>query len=150
MVECCKFVSTANFYWSIIYTRDVSGMSFAGNVPMSQNSLKISLLFSQFLAGSSSLFKRMLCTKLRISSPLKFLPLQVLPHCQPLTTQQWFHPFCKQMNDKVSAFKVQCTEPQKSFCKLLGHSHMHAPIKSPILWALHSRQVILPQICGTV
>ena len=88
MVECCKFVSTATFYWSIIYTRDVSGMSFAGNVPMSQNSLKISLLFSQFLAGTSSLFKRMLCTKLRVSSPLKFLPLQVLPHCQPIPALQ--------------------------------------------------------------
>ena len=38
IVECCKFVSTANLSWSILYTRAASGISFAGIASLSHNS----------------------------------------------------------------------------------------------------------------
>ena len=53
-VDCCEFVSTASFFWSILYTRAVSGISFAGIVSLSRDSLKTNLR-SQFAALSLSL-----------------------------------------------------------------------------------------------
>ena len=86
-VDCCEFVSTASFFWSILYTRAVSGISFAGIVSLSRDSLKTNLR-SQFAALSLSLsrswFRHMCCANFSVSSSLRFSHLQVLPHYQPI------------------------------------------------------------------
>ena len=55
MVECCEFVSTASFSWSILYTIAASRVSFSWIVSLSQDSSKINLRYSQLLTLCSSL-----------------------------------------------------------------------------------------------
>ena len=71
IVECCEFVSTASFSWSILYTRAAYGTRFARMVSLSQDSSKINLRRSQFAALSRSWFTRVRCASVRVSSPLK-------------------------------------------------------------------------------
>ena len=52
IVECCKSVSTANFSWSILYTRTTSRISPARIASLSQDSSKINPRFSQFASLS--------------------------------------------------------------------------------------------------
>ena len=55
MVECCEFVSTASFSWSILYTIAASTVSFSWIISLSQDSSKINLRCSQLLTLCSSL-----------------------------------------------------------------------------------------------
>lgn len=84
MVECCKFVSTTSFSCSTLCTRATCGIIFVRIVSLSQGTLNINLDRSPYTALSHSWFTHMRCASLRVSFPLKFLPLQMLPNSQPI------------------------------------------------------------------
>ena len=86
IVDCCKFVFTVSFSWSILYTRAASGIIFGRIASLSQDISKINPCCSQFVALFFFWIRWMSCTNVRVSSPLRYLPLQMLPHCKPIPT----------------------------------------------------------------